>query len=236
DGDGYKLAKFAGHSIIRPLPALVELYCQEKWPCSLAGVSVKDLEIRVANNKAIRERGEFLFTHNGISGPVVLDISGEVAELLDRNGETRLLLNFLPKFTQGEMIAKFMEWRQKAGKKKVLSLIANLFPSSLAEVICRNSTILDVEFSQLDLNRQNILLKNLFETSIKIYDTAGFKRAMLTKGGISLKEVNPKTLESRIIRGLFFTGEILDLQGKCGGYNLQWAFSSARLAVESLRL
>lgn len=230
DGDGYRLAKSAGHSIVTPVPALVELHCPEKWVAGLAGVSLKDVELSVPGSRIKPRRGEFLFTHRGVSGPAVLDISGDVAGMVSENGLARLSINFMPGVSRMDLLAKFAEWRRSSGGVRIVNLLSALLPKSLAGVLCELSSVDFARASQMDSDSQNRLLENATGLTLNVNGTGGFAKAMLTKGGVSLKELDPRTLESRIVGGLHFAGEVLDLQGDCGGYNLQWAFSSGILA------
>jgi predicted Rossmann fold flavoprotein len=232
-GDGYNFAKFAGHKIVGPSPALVELYAAEKWTGELAGLSLKNLKISVPYTKIPPKTGDFLFTHLGISGPVVLDISGEISSMLLRQKNVPISLNFTHKLTRDLWLANFAEWRKKNGTKKVKNLVSTYLPLSLSIVICRMASAEDTDVSHLSAPARDKIISHILACPLTIVGTAGFEKAMLTQGGVDLKEVNPNTLESRKIKGLFFAGEVLDIQGPCGGFNMQWAFSSGALAGKS---
>jgi len=233
-GDGYNLAKIAGHSIVEPVPALVELYCEEKWLANLSGVSLKDVEISVPKSRIRNQRGEFLFTHNGMSGPAALNISGDISALLLDKNPIEARINFFPFKDSNFWTVKFAEWRHKSGNTGIVKLLSEYMPKSLAQTFCELSSANFAKASQIASNSQKKLLDLLTGAPVHIKGNAGFGRAMLTKGGVSLKEVDPRSLESKIVKGLFFAGELLDVQGPCGGFNLQWAFSSANLATKSI--
>ncbi len=229
DGSGYALAKSAGHSILEPLPALVELYCAEKWPGQCAGITFKDVSLRLS--KKDETRGEFLFTHSGISGPAAMDISGRVAALLMADNSIRLSMNFLPERDKSSWLDEFESWHRDSGRKQVSNLLSAHLPKKLSAILCALAgcpeELESANFAKLQREK---LASLLTECPLTITGSAGFSKAMVTKGGVSLKEIDPRTLESRIVKGLFFAGELLDLDGPCGGYNLQWAFSSGYLA------
>jgi len=232
DGSGYVLAKSAGHSIIAPVPALVELYCEEKWPGQCAGITFKNISLKLSKKDIAI--GEFLFTHSGISGPAAMDISGRVSELLSKHSSVILNLNFFPGSEKKYWITEFGRWHRENGRKHVLNMLSERLPRKLSAILCSLAGCPeDLESANFANSQREKLAALLAECPFTITGSAGFDRAMVTKGGVSLKEVNPDTLESRITKGLYFAGEILDLDGPCGGYNLQWAFSSGHLAGKS---
>jgi hypothetical protein len=232
DGSGYRLAKSAGHKIIEPVPALVELHCSEKWPGSCAGIALKNIRIDVFPPKRTAEstEGDFLFTHSGISGPAALDISGTVSELLRENNSAEVFVNFFPEKSPSDWMNDFELWQRKDGKKQVLKIISEYLPRRIAEIFCSESGCEKTEASRLPRASREKLSSMLSSCRLKIKGTAGFDKAMVTRGGVSLKEINPHTMESRIVKGLYFAGEVIDIDGPCGGFNLQWAFSSGHLA------
>ena len=236
EGDGYRLAQQAGHTIVESVPALVPLITREKWTHSLAGISVPSVSVKIDLPKQKRAGlvGDLLFTHMGISGPAVLDMSGDVAELLSKQSEVPIVLDLTPGTSRDEWAARMDSWRQEDGKRMLKNLLAMHLPSKLAaalvELYCKDA---DIRVNQLTREQRDALCRTITSLSLTVTGTAGFGEAMVTRGGVNLKEVNPKTLESMIVAGLFFAGELLDLDGPCGGYNLQWAFSSGMLAGTS---
>jgi predicted Rossmann fold flavoprotein len=233
-GGGYSLAAALGHEIVAPLPALVPLITQEDWPGSLAGVSLAGAEIRLPGRGTGRTEcsGGILFTHDGLSGPAVLDLSGEVSARLAKGKPVRLDLCFTPGTGRAAWGSRLDEWRRNKGGSLISCLLRDYVPRALAERLCLNCGIdpETITAGRLQREQADILPRAICETVLTVSGTAGFDKAMLTRGGVSLKEVNPASLESRLIKNLHFSGELLDLDGPCGGYNLQWAFSSGALS------
>jgi hypothetical protein len=236
EGDGYKLAQQAGHTIVQPAPALVPLVTYEKWPHALAGMATPSVSVRIdlPKQKKAELKGDLLFTHNGLSGPAALDISGDVAELLQKQTEVPLTIDFTPGTSKDEWVERMDSWRQEDGKRMLKNLVALHLPAKLAaalvEQCCKDA---DIRVNQLTREQRDTLSRTITSLTLTVTGTAGFAEAMVTRGGVSLKEVNSKMLESRLVAGLFFAGEVLNLDGPCGGYNLQWAFSSGMLAGTS---
>ena len=236
DGSGYELAKELGHTITPLHPALVGLLTEETWPGQLAGVSLQNVEIRLTTGrkKTVCEAGDLLFTHRGISGPAILNISGAISEDLAKESPVGITINWFFGKRAQDWEREIKQWRQKEGTKTILRHLSRHMPVSLAEQLCSLSNIAkDTITAQLREPASRTLIQYLTQTPLTITQTEGFSKAMITRGGISLKEINPHTMESKEVKGLFFAGEVVDLDGPCGGYNLQWAFSSGRLAGQS---
>ncbi len=230
---GYELAQAAGHSITPLVPALVPLVTRERWPHALAGVAVSGarLWIDLPGARRAGAEGDILFTHRGISGPAVLDLSGAVAQRLAEAGAVPLRIDLTPRRDREAWISVFESWQRHHGRGKVLGALGRHLPSSLCAALlrlagCPEDTVA-AEWRREHRDRIADLLTAL---PLTISGTEGFERAMVTRGGVSLREVDPRTLESRLVKGLFFAGEVLDLDGPSGGFNLQWAFSSGHLA------
>ena len=232
DGSGYRIAKLAGHRITEPVPALVEIHCSEKWPGSCSGIALKKIRIDVFPPKRPAEfsEGDFLFTHSGISGPAALNISGTVSEMLRENNSAEVFVNFFPEKSVSDWLNDFEQWQRKDGRKHLSKIISEYLPRRLAEIFCSESGCENTEASRLSRTSREKLSSMLSKCRLQIKGTAGFDKAMVTRGGVSLKEINPQTMESRIVEGLYFAGEVIDIDGPCGGFNLQWAFSSGHLA------
>ena len=235
-GSGFEMAERAGHRIVKPVPALVPLVARDAWVGDLAGVSLPEVRIGINLPKRSRQgvAGEMLFTHRGVSGPAVLDISGDISELLESRDSVPLCVNLLSQVSLEEWGARFDSWREKEGRKRIANLLDWHLPSSLARTVGDLAGIpKETTGASLTRDQRRKLIERLMSLEIAITATEGFEQAMVTRGGVSLKEVNPDTLESRIVPRLFFAGEILDLDGPTGGFNLQWAFSSGYLAGAS---
>jgi predicted Rossmann fold flavoprotein len=227
---GYELAKQAGHKITALYGVLVQLVTRERWPTECAGVTLKDAEVWRADRPRQKFRGGVVFTHDGLSGPPILDMSREAVPRLENEGAVPIRLRAV----RADWKACFDAWRQTRGRKTVTALLDEHMPASLALVLVREAGIAaDQTAAQLGKDGQQRLIQLLEAAPLTVVGSGGDARAMATRGGVSLKEVNPKTLESRLARGLFLAGEVLDLDGPCGGFNLQWAFSSGWLAGTS---
>lgn len=246
-GVGYDLARQAGHTIVPPTPAGVGLICRDEALRECAGVSLKGVRVWIDLPKFARagRRGDVLFTHRGLSGPAVLDLSGDVAELLDagERGSSKsatqpvplfavpLRIDLTPDEPKEAWLAKLDEWGHRQGSRQVRSLLAPRLTQAVAEMICQLGSVSPIApVAHIDRSRRDAIVRNIKSLPVAVSGTEGFERAIVTRGGVSLKEVDPRTLESRRIAGLHFAGELLDLDGPCGGYNLTWAFASGHLA------
>jgi len=230
---GYRLARQAGHTVIEPTPALVPLVTRESWPHKIAGLSLEGVGVGLAVPRGKRGgvTGGVLFTHRGVSGPAVLDLSGDVACLLRKRRDVPICLNLSPEESAEDWLARLDAWAEGERRKTVRSLLAAHVPRALADALCR---LADADPSakagQVPRAARRALAGLLANLPLTVTATEGWDRAMVTRGGVALKEVDPKRLASRRVAGLFFAGEVLDLDGPSGGFNLQWAFSSGRLA------
>lgn len=215
DGSGYVLAENLGHHIIRPLPALTGLRANGSFFSAWAGVRTEgSVTLWIDGTEILSETGEIQLTDYGISGIPVFQISGAAARALDQKKKVTVILNFLPEYSKEE-VAELLEAREKrypqfSGMERLLGLL----PDKLCKVLLK----------QKDLDRA------VTEFPLEIRNTSGFEQAQVCTGGVDTAEINPETLESRIRRGVYFAGELLDIDGPCGGYNLQWAWSSGAVA------
>jgi len=231
EGDGYNLACELGHKITDLNPAMMPLKTKETWVANCRADTIAKVELKFAlkKHKKLRAKGDLIFTKSGIRGPVVLDFAREVTPLLKKYKEVPLLLN-LTKGMNEEEILHYLKTHSNS-KTDILTLLSTLLPEPLSRELCILSKI-DPEtiYKKIDGAKKEQLIKLLAWTPLTIVGHDGFKMAMITRGGISLKEIDPKTMQSKIIQGLYFCGEIMNLDGPCGGYNLQWSFSSGFLA------
>lgn len=236
DGSGYELAKRLGHKVIEPYPALVQLLSKEKCLNALSGLRT-DAKVSLFAEEQLTasNRGEVQFNANNISGIPVFQISGEAAKAIAAGKKCKVEVDFLPDFGLEQLIL-FMEQRIKTGGyKNSVNFLIGLFSRKLSEVLCERSGIskkMSAEkFTEEDLLK---LCKQIKQFKIQIYGTNGFEHAQCCGGGVSLEEINPLTMESLKISGLHFCGELLDVYGDCGGYNLQWAWTSGYLAGKAV--
>jgi predicted Rossmann fold flavoprotein len=233
-GDGYALARRFGHRMVDPRPALVPLRVRPDWIPGLRGLSVADSVASVyAGATLLQARREaVLFTHRGLSGPAILDVSRAVANRAAAEPLT-LRLDLLPGLARDDLENR-LQAESRQGRRSVLSLLPGELPRRLGECLMVTAAIpLDRMGPDLSRDERRRLLGVLKELCLPILGTLGFEKAEVTAGGIELGEVDPKTLESRLAPGLFFAGEILDLDGLIGGYNFQAAWSTGWLAGES---
>lgn len=234
-GEGYAWAKTFGHKIIPPRPALVPLTSNERWVQELSGVTVPDVMVQVApgdEKPCMSRRASFLFTHFGLSGPAPMDVSRAITER-PQAGLWKAICDFVPNVKENAILDRLAHEASQSGKKGVLNIIAELAPRRLAEVLMTRARVPhDRRAAELSRNERLALVEGLKRTAIPISGTLGFKKAEVTAGGVSLDEVDSRTMESKLAPNLFFAGEILDLDGRIGGFNFQSAFSTGFLAGE----
>ncbi len=234
-GEGYKWAKQMGHTIIKPEPALTPVLVKEKWVKALEGLSLKNVQISIyQNNKKQDDRfGEALFTAVGLSGPIILDMSKSIGKLLV-NGQTDLFIDFKPALDFNMLDKRILRDLEKHKNKSIKNILPELLPKKLIPVILELAKIVPEKkghsITKDERKKLQLLLKQL---PLTIKSLSGFNKAIITTGGIALKEIDPKTMRSRIINNLYFAGEILDLDGPTGGYNLQVCWSTGYLAGEN---
>jgi predicted Rossmann fold flavoprotein len=233
EGDGYEFSKSVGHKVHDLFPAMMPLLIKENWVANCRADTIAKVELRVDLTKAkkLKAKGDLIFTKNGIRGPVVLDFSREVTPLLGKYGEVPLLINLTKGMNEEELRLFFKASVVKNPDFNTLEHLTKLLPQALSIELC---TLVGVDpekkFGKLaGLERAN-LLKILAWTPLTVIGHDGFKMAMITRGGVSLKEINPNTMQSKRLNGLYFCGEVMNLDGPCGGYNLQWSFASGHLA------
>ncbi|NQU75420.1 MAG: aminoacetone oxidase family FAD-binding enzyme [Planctomycetes bacterium] len=234
-GGGYSLAGQAGMAIVEPLPALVALVTREQWPGRLAGVSLHNVRVRIELHGQDKTglTGDVLMTERGISGPVVLNISGRVSQLLQQ-GPVPLRIELEAGIGETEWVRRLEGWRSSAGRRNVVNMLREHLPRSLCEVLCELAGVEgQTTMAQLPAANRDALAGVLGGLELTVTATEGFETAFVTRGGVKLQGVNPNTLESRSLAGLYLAGELLDLDGPSGGFNLQWAFASGWLAGKS---
>ena len=235
-GDGYRFAEVLGHKIIPPKPALVGLVVKDQDIASLAGLSLKNISLYfLADDKPfVKEFGEMLFTHIGISGPCVLRSSKDVYEKLESGKEVYAKIDLKPGLDQKKLKQRIHREVSKAPKKEYQSLLNALLPRLLVNYAMVKTNIDKHKKTSL-LSKSEIqkLIEFLKDFSFKISAVEPLKKAIITNGGIDINEINPKNMESKKVKNLFFAGEIISLVGPTGGYNLQKAFSTGWVAGKS---
>lgn len=231
-GDGYRFAKEAGHKVTDCIPSLTPFNIREDFVKELQGLSLKNVELRIYNGKkeVFREFGEMMFTHFGITGPLVLTASSFVGALAARQ-ELRAVLDLKPALSEEQLDQRVLREFDANPNKSFKNVIGSLFPAKLTPVMIGLSGI-DPDKKVHDISREERqgfvkLTKSLPMTVTGLRD---YKEAIITKGGVAVKEINPSTMESKLVKGLYFIGEVLDLDAVTGGFNLQIAWSTAYTA------
>lgn len=235
NGDGYALAQSVGHSIVEPKPALVPVICKERWIKKLEGLSLVNVKITAfQKEKEITSKfGEALFTHQGMTGPIVIDMSRYIGDALEK-GEVQLSIDFKPALSREKLDKRVREDFQIYRNKVFKNSLKKLLPSSLIPVFLDLCGI-DLEKKVAEISKEERskvvnLLKDFRITPIKLDD---WDKAIVTAGGVNIKEIDPTTMKSKIVDNLYFAGEIIDVYGPTGGYNLQICWSTGILAARS---
>lgn len=236
-GDGYRFAKDSGHTINKCEPSLVPMNIKEEWVKELQGLSLRNVNIRIINGKKklYNELGEMLFTHFGVSGPLILSASAMInRKYFDEN--LKIIIDLKPALDLEQLNKRILRDFEEELNKQFKNSLNKLLPSKLVPVVINLSGIdPDKQVNTITKEeRQKLayLLKNL---EISFNGFRGWNEAIITKGGISVKDINPSTMESKIVSNLYFCGEVLDLDALTGGYNLQIAWSTGYLAGDSVR-
>lgn len=233
EGDGFEMARDIGHKITDLYPAMMPLRTQERWVAECRADTIPKVEIKIDLPKAkgIRAHGDLIFTQNGIRGPVVLDVAREITPLIEKYGSVPLLINMTKGLNEEQLRAHIKREIDRRPEQSILTHMITLLPESLCRALCGIAGAdPDCGFNKLEGMVRDRLIKLLAWTPLTVIGHDGFKMAMITRGGVSLKEISPETMESKILSGLYFCGEVMNLDGPCGGYNLQWSFSSGYLA------
>ena len=232
-GEGYRFARQLGHTIVEPRASLVPLVTAETWPGPLAGTAVQEIRLSARiNNKKLTTAGAMIFTDDGIGGPAVLDMSWYLTDLLPA-GETPIpvTLDLMPRVQEAELESKVNEWIAANPRRKMGNVMAEFFPKRLAAVLCKQGECDDeLPAGQLRRDVRKKLVRTIKSLPLSIVRTRPIAEATVTRGGVSVNEVEPKTMQSKLCPGLFFAGEVLDVDGPCGGYNLQACWSTGALA------
>lgn len=235
-GDGYRFAREAGHSVTDLVPSLVPVEAKEKWVGDLMGLSLRNIELTVKDGKKelYRDFGEMLFTHFGLSGPVVLSATSEVGPRLEK-GPLSFHIDLKPALTPEQLDQRILRDFGEQKNRQFKNSLGKLLPAKLIPVVVGLSGI-SPEKKIHDISREErrglvSLLKDLTVTAVSL---RSWSEAIITKGGVSVREIDPATMESKKIKGLYFAGEVLDLDAVTGGFNLQIAWSTAYLAGSSI--
>lgn len=234
-GDGYKWAESLGHTIVELRPGLVPLVAEEQWVRELQGLSLRNVKATAyqADGKKIADDfGEMLFTHFGVSGPIILSLSRKIGDYLAKKQDfVNLQIDYKPALSEEQLEKRIQRDFEKYSRKMFKNALNDLLPQKLIPVMVALSEINpDKPVNQITKEERKKLLSLLKRFPLTIIGTRSIKEAIITTGGVNVKEVDPKTMQSKLIKGLFFAGEILDIDGYTGGYNLQVAFSTGYVA------
>ena len=232
-GDGYLWAAEAGHHVVKPLPALVPLETEDDWVKELSGVSLKNVRaILFSDGERVADMfGEMLFTHFGVSGPIILSLSRQAAQLLDEGHFLELEIDLKPALNLEQLDARLLRDFEKYQRKEIKNGMKELLPGRLIEPVL-DAAYLKPERMVNTITREerHRLAQVLKGLGMVVSGTRPIAEAIVTAGGVDVKEINPKTMESKLVRGLYFAGEVVDVDGYTGGFNLQAAFSMGAAA------
>ena len=236
DGSGLKMLVTLGHSDTPQYPALVQLKCDHRALKSLNGVRVHAaLTLEIGGRDIAEETGELLFADYGVSGVCVFQLSRHVAKALDEKKKIRLRINLLPEISEDKLSAWLDARIARSGVVTAQSLFAGVFHRLLAQAVLREANIpADLPCSDLTPSQKENLLYAISRLTLPVTGTQGFGQAQVTRGGVSLSDVHPGTMASRLYDGLYILGETLDVDGPCGGYNLHFAFASGLTAAKAV--
>ncbi len=236
-GDGLKWAEELGHQIVPLRGALVPLVTEEEWVPLLQGLSLKNVQASLWQKGKEKDSdfGEMLFTHYGVSGPIILTMSKLAGELLQKEEPLWLKIDLKPALSEEQLDARIQRDFDKYSRKKAENGLDDLLPQKLIPVMLELAKV-DPEKPIHQITRQErlALVENMKKLTMKVVEQRPIAEAIVTAGGVNLKEVNPQTMESKVVPNLYFAGEILNLAGWTGGYNLQAAFSTGWVAGQAV--
>lgn len=236
-GDGYRFAKETGHKLMQTRPALVPLTVKESWPLSLQGLALKNVAVSLKDGKKelYQGFGEMLFTHFGISGPLILSASSYYAKQ-NYGKEAFLTLDLKPALSKEQLDKRILRDFEERKNKQFKNALDGLLPSKMIPIILMLAQIAPDKFvHDITKEERKQLVELLKGLPLTVTGTRDYNEAIITQGGVCVKDINPSTMESRIIRNLYFAGEVLDLDALTGGFNLQIAWSSGYLAGSNVK-
>ena len=238
-GDGYELAKQAGHKITTLKPSLVPLECHEGWCTEAQGLSLRNVKITVedtVNHRDIYEdMGEMIFTHYGISGPMVLSASSHMRNM--EKGRYKIHIDFKPALTYEQLDKRIQRDLLECSNKNLYNTLSLLLPRKMIPITVKLTKLNgNLKSNQVTKEMRSELVAFLKDITLTITDFRPIDEAVVTSGGVDISEINPKTMESKLVKGLYFAGEVLDVDAYTGGFNLQIAFSTGHLAGDSIEI
>ncbi|MCZ3364346.1 MULTISPECIES: NAD(P)/FAD-dependent oxidoreductase [Methanobacterium] len=234
-GDGFKVAQKVGHKVTPLRPGIVPLKVAETHVKELQGISIENarLTFKYGKRKLVSGTGNMIFTHFGISGPLVLDLSSQIVRILEKNETVNLFIDLKPEMTDQELQKKIMDEFENRSKTEFKNLMKLFMPNRMIPIVAE---LLDIDpkkkVNQIKKGERNGVVNLLKAFPLTVTGSLPIEKAMVTCGGVSRKEINPQTMESKVMEGVYFAGEIIDFCAPSGGYNLQEAFSTGYLAGE----
>ena len=236
-GDGYTLAKQAGHTITELKPSLVPLECHEGWCTEAQGLSLRNVEIRIEDTKTYKEVykdfGEMLFTHYGVSGPMILSASSHMRNM--EKGRYVIHIDFKPALSYEQLDKRIQRDLLECSNKNLFNTLALMLPRKMIPIAVKLSGLNgNTKSNQVTNDMRAALVDLLKDIRLTVTDFRPIDEAIITSGGVSVSEIDPKTMESKILKGLYFAGEVIDVDAYTGGFNLQIAFSTGHLAGSNI--
>jgi len=233
---GYKIAKTLGHNVNMIYPCLVQLETVSKNCAKIAGVKIdSEVSLKVNCQKYIKVRGDILFTKYGLSGFAILDISSYISKLLLKQKRVNIFINLLPNYDKSELLSIFENIKKFHNRYDILTMLSGLISLKIAKVILNELKINQNKMlKETSAKEMRVVADKILDWHFEINSTHGFEYAEVCGGGLRISQINPKTMESKILKGLFFAGEILDITGKRGGFNLAFAWSSGYIAGKNI--
>ena len=235
-GDGYKFAERMGHTVTPLYPSLVPIEVREWYAKELQGLALKNVTAKISDGKRVlfEEQGEMLFTHFGVSGPLILSASSYVVKQLDKHS-LRLSIDLKPALSVEQLDKRILRDFEESKNKQFKNAIPKLFPSKLLPIMLELSGIdPDKRVNEISKEERAGFVHLIKHFSMEMTGTRSFREAIITKGGVKVSEINPSTMESKKVKNVYFVGEVLDLDAVTGGFNLQIAWSTAYLAAISI--
>ncbi|MCW7999830.1 aminoacetone oxidase family FAD-binding enzyme [Clostridium sp. cpc1] len=232
-GDGYRFAKHLGHSIIDLKPALVPCEVRENWVKDIQGLTLKNVSISafIDNRKVYENFGEMLFTHFGITGPIVLTMSNIINKYVEQKRKINFFIDLKPALSLEKLDNRILRDFDKYNNKQVKNGLKDLLPQNLIPIVLKLSGIAEEKsINQITKEERNRLTKTIKNMKLSFLKFRPLDEAIVTSGGVSTLEIDPSTMESKLVSGLFFAGEVIDVEALTGGYNLQIAYSTGYLA------
>ncbi|QDU59649.1 putative FAD-binding dehydrogenase [Planctomycetes bacterium Pan216] len=241
-GDGYRWAKSFGHRVVTPRPALVPVMIDDAKLRDLKGITIEDVAVRLLDTRAAsrkkgilgQDRGSLLFTHFGLSGPVILDMSRAISAHATPK-QLRILCDFLPETNLESLESRLRSETLANGKRSLTVMLGELLPRRLVELLVEKAGVpSERRLAELTRGERRAVVERIKSLELPVESTKGFAKAEVTAGGVSLAEVDSRDMQSKLVKGLYWAGEVLDLDGRIGGFNFQAAFSTGWLAGEKV--